>query len=75
VEPVDSVLAGESRSALFAALGALREGERQAIVARYFIGLTDAEAGAALGVPRATVKMRAWRGLEKLRRALGEELG
>ena len=47
--------------------------ERQAIVARYFIGLTDAEAGAALGVPRATVKMRAWRGLEKLRRALGED--
>ena len=73
-EPVDSVLAGESRSELFAALGALREGERQAIVARYFIGLTDAEAGAALGVPRATVKMRAWRGLEKLRRELGEEL-
>ena len=73
-EPVDSALAGESRSKLFAALGALREGERQAIVARYFIGLTDAEAGAALGVPRATVKMRAWRGLEKLRRELGEEL-
>jgi RNA polymerase sigma-70 factor (ECF subfamily) len=73
VEPADAVLAGESRSELLAALGALREGERQAIVARYFIGLTDAEAGAALGVPRATVKMRAWRGLEKLRRALGEE--
>jgi RNA polymerase sigma-70 factor (ECF subfamily) len=72
--PADAVLAGESRSKLFAALAALREGEREALVARYFIGLTDAEAGAALGVPRATVKMRAWRGLEKLRRALGEEL-
>ena len=73
-EPVDSVLARENRSKLFAALRALREGEREAIVARYFIGLTDAEAGAALGVPRATVKMRAWRGLDKLRRELGEEL-
>ena len=73
-EPADSVLAGESRRELLAALGRLREGERQAIVARYFVGLTDAEAGAALGVPRATVKMRAWRGLEKLRRELGEEL-
>jgi RNA polymerase sigma-70 factor (ECF subfamily) len=72
-EPANAVLAGEDRSRLFAALGALREAERQAIVARYFIGLTDAEAGSALGVPRATVKMRAWRGLEKLRRALGEE--
>jgi RNA polymerase sigma-70 factor (ECF subfamily) len=72
--PVDAVLAGESRSELFEALDHLREGERQAIVARYVIGLTDAEAGAALGVPRATVKMRAWRGLEKLRRALGEDL-
>ena len=72
--PADAALAGESRSELFAALAALREGEREALVARYFIGLTDAEAGAALGVPRATVKMRAWRGLEKLRRALGEEL-
>ena len=73
-EPTEAVLANESRSALLAALDGLRDAERQAIVARYFIGLTDAEAGAVLGVPRATVKMRAWRGLEKLRRVLGEEL-
>ena len=58
---------------LLAAVDALAEGERTAILARYVIGLTDEETAAALGVPRATVKMRAWRGLKKLRRELGEE--
>ncbi len=71
-EPADLVLAGERRRELLAAVARLRQAEREAIVARYFIGLSDAEAGAALGVPRATMKMRAWRGLEKLRRELGE---
>jgi RNA polymerase sigma factor (sigma-70 family) len=73
-EPEDVVLGRERRHELLAAVDRLGERDRQAIVARYFIGLTDAEAGAALGVSRATVKMRAWRGLERLRRDLGEEL-
>jgi RNA polymerase sigma factor (sigma-70 family) len=58
---------------LLAAVRRLGDRERSAIVARYFVGLTDAEAAAALGVPRTAFKMRAWRGLERLRRELGEE--
>jgi RNA polymerase sigma factor (sigma-70 family) len=63
----------ESRRRLLAAVDRLAEGERTAILARYVMGLTDEETAAALGLPRATVKMRAWRGLKKLRRELGEE--
>lgn len=61
------------RARILAAVDALPEGERTAIVARYFVGLSDAEAGAALGVARATVKMRAWRGLRRLRPELEEK--
>ncbi len=69
----DELLRRESRRDLLAAVDRLSAGERTAILARYFVGLTDEETAAALGVPRATVKVRAWRGLKKLRRELGEE--
>lgn len=69
----EELLRRESRRRLLAAVDRLSAGERAAILARYFVGLTDEETAAALGVPRATVKMRAWRGLKKLRRELGEE--
>lgn len=67
------VLRRDERRRVLAAVERLNERERTAILGRYFIGLTDAEAAAALGVPRATVKMRTWRALQKLRRELGEE--
>jgi RNA polymerase sigma factor (sigma-70 family) len=69
----DELLRRESRRDLLAAVDRLPAGERTAILARYFVGLTDEETAAALGVPRATVKVRAWRGLNRLRRELGEE--
>jgi len=69
----DALFERDERSRVLAAVDALPEGERVAIVARYFIGLTDAEAAAALGVARGTVKMRAWRGLRKLQADLGEK--
>jgi RNA polymerase sigma factor (sigma-70 family) len=72
----DELLRRESRRRLLAAVDRLGEGERSAILSRYFVGLTDEETAAALGVTRATVKARAWRGLNKLRRELGgEDLG
>jgi RNA polymerase sigma factor (sigma-70 family) len=71
--PDDEVMRRESHRHLLAAVDRLADGERTAILARYVLGLTDEETAAALGVPRATVKMRAWRGLKKLRRELGEE--
>jgi RNA polymerase sigma factor (sigma-70 family) len=81
LEPVNSspgaeeeLMERESRRRLLAALDRLPEGERAALTGRYLAGLTDAETAAALGIPRATVKMRAWRGLNRLRGELGEEL-
>jgi RNA polymerase sigma factor (sigma-70 family) len=81
LEPVTSspgaeeeLMERESRRRLLAALDRLPEGERAAHAGRYLAGLTDAETAAALGIPRATVKMRAWRGLNRLRGELGEEL-
>ena len=70
----DELLEREGRRGLLAALDDLPEGERVAVAARYLVGLTDGETAAALGIPRATVKMRAWRGLNRLRRELGEEV-
>jgi RNA polymerase sigma factor (sigma-70 family) len=70
--PEDELLRRENRRRLLAAVDRLAPGERTAIVARYFVGLSDAEAAAALHVPRAAVKLRAWRGLQRLRRELAE---
>ena len=72
--PDDELLERESRRHLLGALDRLPEGERAALAGRYLAGLTDAETAAVLGIPRATVKMRAWRGLNRLRGELGEEL-
>jgi RNA polymerase sigma-70 factor (ECF subfamily) len=69
VELVDA----ERRDELFAALARLKEDERVAVVARYFLGLTDEETAAALGVRRGAVKMRVFRALEHLREELGVE--
>ena len=56
---------------LFTAIARLKDDERVAIVARYFIGLSDEETAAALGVRRGAVKMRVFRALERLRAELG----
>jgi len=69
----DVLLRGDERRRVLAAVERLPHGERAAILARYFVGLTDAEAAAVLGVPRTALRVRAWRGLQKLRRELGEE--
>jgi RNA polymerase sigma factor (sigma-70 family) len=70
----DELVERERRRRVLAALERLPERERLAVAGRYLAGLTDAETAAALGIPRATVKMRAWRGLNRLRGELGEEL-
>jgi RNA polymerase sigma-70 factor (ECF subfamily) len=57
----------ERRDELFAALARLKEDERVAVISRYFLGLTDEETAAALGVRRGAVKMRIFRALEHLR--------
>ena len=69
--PEAELVDAERRDELFAALARLKDDERTAIVARYFIGLSDEETAAALGVRRGAVKMRVHRALEHLRQELG----
>jgi RNA polymerase sigma factor (sigma-70 family) len=69
----EELLRHDRRRRVLAAVDRLSDGERSAILARYFLGLTDEETAAALGLSRTTVKLRAWRGLGRLRRELGEE--
>lgn len=65
-------LAGEERARLAAAVGRLREDDQLVIAARYFLGLSEAEAAGALGVRPGTVKSRLSRALDRLRAELEE---
>ena len=67
-----AVLADETRGQLLAALGRLRDEEREVIGARYFLGLSEAETAESLAIPAGTVKSRTARALGHLRVALGE---
>ncbi|GIJ25191.1 RNA polymerase subunit sigma-24 [Micromonospora qiuiae] len=74
-EATGAVLAGERRDALVRALRLLPEKDREVIVCRYFLDLTEDETVAMLGWPRGTVKSRTSRALVKLRGLLdGQEL-
>jgi len=66
------VLAAEERERLAAAVAALSEADQLVIAARYFLGLSEAEAATALGLRRGTVKSRLSRALERLRIRLEE---
>ena len=70
--PESEVLAGEEREQLRAALGRLRDEDREVIGARYFLGLSEAETAQSLSIPAGTVKSRTARALGHLRVALGE---
>src|SRR5690242_3064223 len=74
-DPCDVVELREQGEALRTALAALTPGERQAIEATFFAGLTHAEAAARLNQPLGTIKTRIRSGLHKLRRALTAEAG
>ena len=63
-------LAGEAREQLRAALGRLRDEDREVIGARYFLELSEAETAEALALPAGTVKSRTSRALGRLREAL-----
>jgi RNA polymerase sigma-70 factor (ECF subfamily) len=65
-------LAASEREALAAAVARLREDDQLVIAARYFLGLTEAEAATALGVRPGTVKSRLSRALTRLRAQLEE---
>jgi RNA polymerase sigma-70 factor, ECF subfamily len=70
--PEASLLTGERRGRLLAAVNGLREEERLVVACRYFLELSEDETAAALGVPRGTVKSRLSRALAHLRARLEE---
>ena len=65
--PVDEVLAAERRAGLMAAVNALPDRERQVLVCRYFLDLSEAETAQVLACPLGSVKSRTWRALNRLR--------
>ncbi len=72
-DPRDVLELREQARTLSAALAALTQGERQAIEATFFTGLTHAEAATRLNQPLGTIKTRIRSGLHKLRHALTPE--
>jgi RNA polymerase sigma-70 factor (ECF subfamily) len=65
--PVDEVLAAERRAGLVAAVNALPDRERQVLVCRYFLDLSEAETAQVLAWPLGSVKSRTSRALSRLR--------
>ena len=65
--PVDEVLAAERRARLVAVVSGLPDRERQALVCRYFLDLSEAETAQVLGWPLGSVKSRTSRALNRLR--------
>jgi len=70
--PETEVLAAETRSTLIAALGRLRDEDREVIGARYLLDLSEAETAETLGLRTGTVKSRTSRALGRLRVVLAE---
>ena len=71
--PEAALLGAERSEELLAAINRLPDRDREALVCRYFLDLSEAETAAALGVRPGTVKSRLSRALERLRSELGEE--
>lgn len=71
-EPPDDIVAGrQAIDEVAAALGALTAEQREAIVLRFFAGLSAKEAAAAMGKQEGTVRGLQFRAIAALRRALG----
>ena len=67
------VLLAEDRRQVLAALATLPARRREVLVLRYWLGLSEREIAAVLGISTGTVKSTAARGIAALARKLGEE--
>ncbi|MEV0723771.1 RNA polymerase sigma factor [Micromonospora purpureochromogenes] len=70
---VGGVLAAERRATLVRALRLLPVKDREVILCRFLLDLSEEEAATMLGWPRGTVKSRTSRALAKLRALLDRE--
>ena len=66
------VMLSEDRRQVLAALARLPRRRREVLVLRYYLGLSEAEIAAVLGISPGTVKSTAARGLAALAHELGE---
>lgn len=73
VSAEESALVGEANREVLAALRALPARQREAVVLRHYLGLTEEEAAQAMRITRGTVKSATSRGLSTLARILKEE--
>jgi len=64
---------GEAHREVLAALRRLPRRQREAVVLRYYLDMTEEQAATAMGVARGTVKSATSRGLSALARMLKEE--
>jgi RNA polymerase sigma-70 factor (sigma-E family) len=69
----NEAMLAEDRRQVLAALAALPVRRREVLVLRYWLGLSEAEIAAVMGISPGTVKSNAARGLAALARKLGEE--
>jgi RNA polymerase sigma-70 factor (sigma-E family) len=69
----DSAMIGEANRELIAALLRLPDRQREALVLRYYLGLTEDEVAEAMNVSRGTVKSATSRGRAVLARMLKED--
>jgi RNA polymerase sigma factor (sigma-70 family) len=67
------VVLGEDRREVFLALRTLPHRQREALVLRYYLDLSEAEIAAAMGIARGTVKSTTSRTLAALAKKLGED--
>ncbi|MFI7617092.1 RNA polymerase sigma factor [Nonomuraea terrae] len=73
-DPESAALSTDRRTRLLAAVRALPDRERQAVVCRYFLQLSEAETAQVLDRPVGSVKSSTHRGLARLREEVGNEL-
>ncbi|TDD47641.1 RNA polymerase sigma factor [Nonomuraea terrae] len=73
-DPESAALSTDRRTRLLAAVRALPDRERQAVICRYFLQLSEAETAQVLDWPIGSVKSSTHRGLARLREEVGNEL-
>ncbi|WP_327087744.1 RNA polymerase sigma factor [Nonomuraea sp. NBC_01738] len=73
-DPEGAAVAGDRRSRLLEAVRRLPDRERQAVICRYFLQLSEAETAQVLDWPLGTVKSSTHRGLARLREEVGHDV-